>query len=126
MPSVPGAPLDPATFRWAGRSVSTVLDGLSEGRHELLARVGIVETRRGFEIVDLQHPDECEILNDGEGGGHSWMQEHLEDHYHSAWHAWRVDDAAMLNKGTSRRTATMRFTVSRLKAMSSRYRPSIC
>jgi hypothetical protein len=45
-----------------------------------------------------------EILNDGEGGGHSWMQEHLEDSYHSAWHAWRVDDAAMLNKGTSRWT----------------------
>jgi hypothetical protein len=45
-----------------------------------------------------------EILNDGEGGGHSWMQEHLEEGYHSAWHAWRVDDAAMLNKGTSRWT----------------------
>jgi hypothetical protein len=45
-----------------------------------------------------------EILNDGEGGGHSWMQEHMEDRYHSAWHAWRVDDAAMLNKGTSRWT----------------------
>jgi len=45
-----------------------------------------------------------EILNDGEGGGHSWMQEHLEDSYHSAWHAWRTDDAAMLNKGTSRWT----------------------
>jgi hypothetical protein len=45
-----------------------------------------------------------EILNDGEGGGHSWMQEHLESDYHSAWHAWRVDDAAMLNKGTSRWT----------------------
>jgi hypothetical protein len=45
-----------------------------------------------------------EILNDGEGGGHSWMQEHLESNYHSAWHAWRVDDAAMLNKGTSRWT----------------------
>jgi len=45
-----------------------------------------------------------EILNDGEGGGHSWMQEHMEDQYHSAWHAWRTDDAAMLNKGTSRWT----------------------
>ncbi len=45
-----------------------------------------------------------EILNDGEGGGHSWMQEHLEGDYHSAWHAWRTDDAAMLNKGTSRWT----------------------
>jgi hypothetical protein len=45
-----------------------------------------------------------EILNDGEGGGHSWMQEHLQDRYHSAWHAARTDDAAMLNKGTSRWT----------------------
>jgi hypothetical protein len=45
-----------------------------------------------------------EILNDGEGGGHSWVQEHLEGDYHSAWHAWRTDDAAMLNKGTSRWT----------------------
>jgi hypothetical protein len=45
-----------------------------------------------------------EILNDGEGGGHSWMQEHLENDYHAAWHAWRVDDAAMLDKGTSRWT----------------------
>lgn len=45
-----------------------------------------------------------EILNRGKGGGHSWMQEHLEADYHSGWHAWRVDDAAMLNKGTSRWT----------------------
>ncbi|MDH5589254.1 MAG: DUF6067 family protein [Gemmatimonadota bacterium] len=45
-----------------------------------------------------------EIFNDGEGGGHSWLQEHLEDGYHSAWHAWRVDDAAILDKGTSRWT----------------------
>ena len=45
-----------------------------------------------------------EIFNDGEGGGHSWLQEHLRDHYHSAWHAWSVDDAAILNKGTSRWT----------------------
>jgi hypothetical protein len=45
-----------------------------------------------------------EILNDGEGGGHSWMQEHMEDRYHAAWHASRTDDAAMLNKGTSRWT----------------------
>jgi len=45
-----------------------------------------------------------EIFNDGEGGGHSWLQEHLEDHYHSAWHAFQVDDAAILDKGTSRWT----------------------
>lgn len=45
-----------------------------------------------------------EILNDGDGGGHSWLQEHLHDSYYSAWHAYRVDDAAILNKGTSRWT----------------------
>jgi hypothetical protein len=45
-----------------------------------------------------------EVLNDGDGGGHSWLQEHLEGDYHSAWHAWRVDDAAILDKGTSRWT----------------------
>ena len=32
------------------------------------------------------------------------MQEHLHTHYHKAWHAWRVDDASILNKGTSRWT----------------------
>jgi hypothetical protein len=45
-----------------------------------------------------------EIFNDGEGGGHPWLQEHLEGDYHKAWHAWRVNDAAILNKGTSRWT----------------------
>jgi hypothetical protein len=45
-----------------------------------------------------------EILNDGEGGGHSWLQEHFKSNYHSAWHATRVNDAAILNKGNSRWT----------------------
>lgn len=45
-----------------------------------------------------------EILNDGEGGGHGWLQEHMKANYHSAWHATRVNDAAILNKGTSRWT----------------------
>ncbi len=60
-------------------------------------------TYRAHELFALRSLGD-EILNDGEGGGHSWMQEHLETNYHSAWHAWRVDDAAMLNKGTSRWT----------------------
>jgi hypothetical protein len=60
-------------------------------------------TYRAHELFAFRSLGE-EILNDGEGGGHSWMQEHLESNYHSAWHAWRVDDAAMLNKGTSRWT----------------------
>ncbi|MCK5276988.1 MAG: hypothetical protein KAK04_00595, partial [Cyclobacteriaceae bacterium] len=45
-----------------------------------------------------------EILNDGPGGGHSWLQEHLKSNYYSAWHATRVNDAAILNKGSSRWT----------------------
>jgi hypothetical protein len=60
-------------------------------------------TYRAHELFALRSLGD-EILNDGEGGGHSWMQEHLKTNYHSAWHAWRVDDAAMLNKGTSRWT----------------------
>jgi len=60
-------------------------------------------TYRAHELFALRSLGD-EILNDGEGGGHSWLQEHLRDHYHSAWHAWRVDDAAVLNKGTSRWT----------------------
>ena len=60
-------------------------------------------TYRAHELFALRSLGD-EVMNDGEGGGHSWMQEHLEEDYHSAWHAWRVDDAAMLNKGTSRWT----------------------
>lgn len=60
-------------------------------------------TYRAHELFALRSLGD-EILNDGEGGGHSWMQEHLEDRYHSAWHAYTVDDAAMLDKGTSRWT----------------------
>lgn len=60
-------------------------------------------TYRAYELFALRSLGD-EILNDGEGGGHSWLQEHLRDRYHSAWHASRVDDAAILNKGTSRWT----------------------
>ncbi|MCP3930902.1 MAG: hypothetical protein GY705_17585 [Bacteroidetes bacterium] len=53
-----------------------------------------------FALKSLEH----EILNDGEGGGHTWLQEHFKSNYHSAWHATRVNDAAILNKGSSRWT----------------------
>ncbi|MFK5890910.1 MAG: DUF6067 family protein [Flavobacteriaceae bacterium] len=45
-----------------------------------------------------------EIFNDGKGGGHSWLQEHLKSHYHAAWHATETNDAAILDKGNSRWT----------------------
>ena len=60
-------------------------------------------TYKAYELFALRSLGD-EVLNDGEGGGHSWLQEHLEEGYHSAWHAWRVDDAAILDKGTSRWT----------------------
>lgn len=60
-------------------------------------------TYKSYELFALRSLGD-EILNDGDGGGHSWMQEHMEDHYHSAWHAAATDDAAMLDKGTSRWT----------------------
>lgn len=60
-------------------------------------------TYKCYEIFPLRSLS-YEILNDGDGGGHPWLQEHLADHYYKAWHAWRVNDAAILNKGTSRWT----------------------
>ncbi len=58
---------------------------------------------RAYEIFAMRSLGD-EIFNDGKGGGHSWLQEHLDDHYYSAWHASATDDAAILDKGTSRWT----------------------
>ncbi len=60
-------------------------------------------TYRAYELFPLRSLG-TEIFNDGTGGGHSWLQEHLRSNYHSAWHATNVNDAAILNKGTSRWT----------------------
>ena len=60
-------------------------------------------TYKAHEIFPMRSLGD-EIFNDGEGGGHGWLQEHLVSNYHSAWHATRVNDAAILNKGTSRWT----------------------
>jgi len=60
-------------------------------------------TYRAYELFALRSLGD-EILNTGEGGGHSWMQEHLRSDYYSAWHATRVNDAAILIKGNSRWT----------------------
>ena len=60
-------------------------------------------TYKAYELFALRSLGD-EIFNDGVGGGHSWLQEHLRGDYHSAWHSWSVDDASILNKGTSRWT----------------------
>ena len=58
---------------------------------------------KAYELFALRSLGD-EILNTGKGGGHSWLQEHLREDYYSAWHATRVNDAAILNKGNSRWT----------------------
>ncbi len=60
-------------------------------------------TYKSYELFPMRSLG-FEIFNDGEGGGHPWLQEHLEADYHKAWHATRVNDASILNKGTSRWT----------------------
>lgn len=58
---------------------------------------------KSYELFALKSLGD-EILNDGKGGGHSWLQEHFKSNYYSAWHATSVNDAAILNKGNSRWT----------------------
>ncbi len=43
-----------------------------------------------------------EILSDGPGGGHSWLQEHLVSNYVTGWHVYELKDVAVVNSGTSR------------------------
>lgn len=43
-----------------------------------------------------------EIFSQGNGGGYSWLQEHLEQDYIAAWFAVNVKDAAIVNSGISR------------------------
>jgi hypothetical protein len=43
-----------------------------------------------------------EVLADGPGGGFSWLQEHLGDHYIAAWFVPELKDAAVINSGVSR------------------------
>ena len=43
-----------------------------------------------------------EVFSPGEGGGFSWLQEHLDGNYIAAWHVPRIKDAAIVNTGISR------------------------
>ena len=43
-----------------------------------------------------------EVFSEGKGGGGSWLREHLDDNYISAWHATEVGDAAIIDSGMSR------------------------
>jgi len=43
-----------------------------------------------------------EIYSPGQGGGFSWLQEHLEDNYIAAWFVPEIKDAAIINSGMNR------------------------
>ncbi|MGM9760303.1 MAG: glycoside hydrolase domain-containing protein [Parabacteroides sp.] len=43
-----------------------------------------------------------EIFSQGEGGGYSWLQEHLDQDYIAAWFSYHVQCAAIVNTGVSR------------------------
>jgi hypothetical protein len=51
-----------------------------------------------FMLKSLGH----EVFSGGKGGGGSWLREHLDDDYISAWHATEVGDAAIVDSGMSR------------------------
>jgi hypothetical protein len=64
---VDGAPLDPASLAIQGAIVRGTLTGLLAGRHtldvSLATRRGTVTRSSWFELVVLENPDQCEILN---------------------------------------------------------------
>lgn len=51
-----------------------------------------------FPMRSLGH----EIYSPGEGGGYSWLQEHIGDDYIAAWFVPQIKDAAIVNSGMSR------------------------
>jgi hypothetical protein len=67
---VDGAALDTSTFERRGRTLTGTLQGLGAGRHTLDVSI---EARRGkhrtdalsswFELIELENPDSCEVLN---------------------------------------------------------------
>ena len=65
--TVDGAPVDPASLTITGSRVRGTLAGLLAGRHTLDVSVGAPRGTQArsswFELVVLENPDECEILN---------------------------------------------------------------
>ncbi|WP_236994923.1 glycoside hydrolase domain-containing protein [Christiangramia fulva] len=51
-----------------------------------------------YPIRSLGH----EVFSSGEGGGYSWLQEHLNDDYIAAWYVPQFHDAAIINSGMNR------------------------
>lgn len=77
-----------------------------DGAHARGMKVKIYNTVRELsnscvEIFALRSLGD-EIFSQGEGGGYSWLQEHLDQDYIGAWFARSYKDAAIVNSGVSR------------------------
>ena len=77
-----------------------------DGAHAKDMKVKIYNTVRELsnscvELFALRSLND-EIFSRGEGGGYSWLQEHLDQDYIAAWFAYTVKDAAIVNTGVSR------------------------
>lgn len=77
-----------------------------DGAHALGMKVKIYDTVRELsnscvEMFALRSLGD-EIFSKGEGGGYSWLQEHLDQDYIGAWFARNYKDAAIVNSGVSR------------------------
>jgi hypothetical protein len=67
---VDGAALDASAFERRGRTLTGTLEGLGAGRHTLEVSVDAGRGKRGpdalaswFELIELESPDSCEVLN---------------------------------------------------------------
>ncbi len=58
-------------------------------------------TNRAPELFALRSLN-GEIFSSGNGGGYSWLQEHLDTNYIAAWFVPSLKDAAIINRGISR------------------------
>lgn len=77
-----------------------------DGAHALDMKVKIYDTVRELsnscaELFALRSLGD-EIFSKGNGGGYSWLQEHLDPNYIAAWYVPEMKDAAIVNSAISR------------------------
>lgn len=58
-------------------------------------------SNRLYELYPIKNLDH-EIFSSGDGGGYSWLQEHLDNDYIAAWFVPKYKDAAIINSGMNR------------------------
>ena len=100
------APAETGQDRADRPAVSEEMKAFVDGAHARDMRVKIYNTVRElstrapelYALFSLNH----EIFSPGEGGGFSWLQEHLDQDYIAAWFDPTWQDAAVVTTGTSR------------------------